>query len=61
MRIFWKKPDQNDSSPTASFRSRVTEKIQTRRKNKNDQVNYLKLQSLREEIVDGRNILGLVK
>lgn len=61
MRIFWKKPDQNDNSPIASFRSRVTEKIQTRRKNKNDQANYLKLQALREEIVSGRNILGLVR
>jgi hypothetical protein len=59
-RKFWKKPDQNDNNPTASFRSRVTEKIQTRRKNKNDQGNYLKLQSLREEIVSGRNILGMV-
>ena len=59
-RKFWKKPDQTESSPTASFRSRVTEKIQTRRKNKNDQGNYLKLQSLREEIVSGRNILGQV-
>lgn len=36
MRIFMKKPDLNDNSPIASFRSRIPEKMQTRRKNKND-------------------------
>lgn len=48
----------NDNSPIASFRSRVPEKMQTRRKNKNDQSNYLKLRMLRKEIFSGRTIVG---
>ena len=48
--MFWKKPDLNDNSPIASFRSRAPEKMQTRRKNKNDQNNYMKLKILRKEI-----------
>lgn len=58
LRMFWKKPDPNDNSPTASFRSRVAEKMQTRRKNKNDQSSYLKLKLLRKEIYAGRQLLG---
>jgi hypothetical protein len=61
MRIFWRKPDPNDSSATASFRSRVPEKMQTRRKNKNDQSNYMKLKILRKEIYNGRQLLWDVK
>lgn len=56
MRMFCRKPDPNDNSPTASFRSRVPEKMQTRR-NKNDQSNYMKLKILRREIFAGRQLL----
>ena len=58
IRQFWKKPDPNDNSHIASFRSRMPEKMQTRRKNKNDQSNYMKLKLLRKEIFSGREILG---
>jgi hypothetical protein len=57
-RIFYKKPDPNDSNPTASFRSRVPERMQTRRKNKNDKNNYMKLKVLRREIYQGRQLMG---
>lgn len=60
IRIFWKKPDPNDNTPCASFRSRVAEKMQTRRKNKNDKSNYMKLKLLRKEIFAGRQLLGEV-
>ena len=61
LRTFWKKPDLNDNSPNASFRSRVAEKIQTRRKNnKNDNSNYMKLKLLSKEIFSGRSLLGKV-
>jgi hypothetical protein len=60
MRIFWRKPDPNDNSPNASFRSRVAEKMQTRRKNKNDNSNYMKLKLLSKEIFAGRTIIGKV-
>jgi len=58
MRVFYKKPDPNDNNPTASFRSRVPEKMQTRRKNKNDKNNYMKLKVLRREIYQGRQLMG---
>lgn len=58
LRMFYRKPDPNDNSPTASFRSRVPEKMQTRRKNKNDQSNYMKLKILRREIYAGRQLLA---
>lgn len=57
MRIFMKKPDLNDNSPIASFRSRIPEKMQTRRKNKNDKNNYMKLKLLRKEIFCGRSLI----
>ena len=57
LRTYYKKPDQNDNSPIASFRSRVPEKMQTRRKNKNSQNSYMKLKLLRKEIFSGRNLL----
>ena len=57
IRKYWKKPDQNDNSPIASFRSRVPEKMQTRRKNKNSQNSYMKLKLVRKEIFSGRNLL----
>jgi hypothetical protein len=57
MRQFWRKPDPNDNSPTASFRSRVPDRIQTRRKHKNDQNNYMKLKLLRKEIYSGRQLI----
>jgi hypothetical protein len=60
MRMFWRKPDPNDNSPNASFRSRVAEKMQTRRKNKNDNSNFMKLKLLRKEIFAGRTLVGMV-
>ena len=60
LRIFWRKPDPNDNSPNASFRSRVAEKMQTRRKNKNDNSNYMKLKLLSKEVFAGRTLVGKV-
>lgn len=57
IRSYCRKPDQNDNSPIASFRSRVPEKMQTRRKNKNSQNCYMKLKLVRKEIFSGRNLL----
>ena len=60
MRQFHRKPDPNDSSPTSSFRARQSEKMQTRRKNKNDSSNYMKLKILRKEIYSGRQMCSQV-
>mmetsp|Transcript_15069 Transcript_15069/g.17446 ORF Transcript_15069/g.17446 Transcript_15069/m.17446 type:complete len:274 (+) Transcript_15069:60-881(+) len=47
LRKYWKRSDPNDNSPIASFRSRVPDKMITRRKNKNDKNNYMKLKLLK--------------
>lgn len=60
LRCYWRKPDQNDNSPNASFRSRVADKMQTRRKNKNDSSNYMKLKLLSKEIFAGRCLIAKV-
>ena len=57
LRLFWRKPNREDSNSNLVFRSRTLEKMNLRKKVKNEQDSYVKARELRAELCAYRCIV----
>ena len=57
LRAFWRKPNREDSNSNLVFRSRTAEKMNLRKKAKNEQDSYAKARDLRAELCAQRSLV----
>lgn len=57
MRIFWEKPDFDDSDPFSAFRKRQKNRMNLRKKTKYEMESYRKMFEIRKNCISVLNVL----